>query len=283
MCYTSCRNSSLIFGYFGGAQLDKNKTAKTMEKRSISFKKALLKSISIDSFEQTFWKKIIFKKRAMHKIAIFLVIFLAIGGALLSWSRGQAQKNAQQDVAVELPKDNSNVFVNDVTGVSTAVESDPKKDKADEVKGIYSKSEHYLVKEVSFGGNAVLLSGEEENTALKITDIRSEVLASRDGLQSKLLISWKTNKLSQSDVIYDNGGPSKKLSEPGFGYTHALVLSDLEQEKRYTFFIKGTDHWGISASSENFSVYTSKKAASVFELIAGQFSDMFGWANGGKK
>jgi hypothetical protein len=238
------------------------------------------KTTEIDAGDQSsssFWGRKIFGQWIFRFGVVFLVVLLIAGALFFLWQRQRSidQQNAEPDVAAQLPADTTNSFVNDVSGVSPAVEQN--QDNA-VPPGVISKSENFQLKEVSFGGSAELLSNESESLQLKISDVRSEILTSKDGSQSEVLIRWKTNKMASSSVDYDKSGISKKLSEGGFGYSHALILTDLEQSKRYVFVISAQDRWGNQTNSENFSIYTGAKVASIFELITQQFEDIFGWA-----
>ena len=221
------------------------------------------------------------ERKKLFKIVTILLLLALLAGVYF-WQQKQNSKKVapQADVAVQIPKDvNTNTFANDVSGVSPAIDNSPGAPQAAlQDQSAVSKSEKYQIREISFGNSAQLLTSETEGMMLEISDVRSEMLSSKDGSQSNLLIRWKTNKMAISDINYENNGISKKLSEGGYGYAHALVLSDLEQSKRYTFSIKVTDRWNSQKQSENFSVYTGKKNASVFDLITQQFNQIFSWA-----
>lgn len=217
------------------------------------------------------------RKKFFRILAILLVLALLV--FVFFWQRRlKALLSVSQvpDVATQIPPDTTaDTFANDVSGVSPAIETSTGNQKN---LIAVSKSEKYQIKEISFGSNTQLLTSETETMPLNVTDVRSEMLSSKDGSQTNLLIRWKTNKMAASEVTYENGGISKKLSEGGFGYSHALVLSDLEQSKRYTFSILATDRWSNQKKSEDFSIYTGKKNASVFDLITQQFNQIFSWA-----
>ncbi len=235
---------------------------------------------TVDSFRMKvalfFREKITQFKKIPKLLLVLLVIALVVGLFFWQRSRNLVQSPAPQDVATQIPADAGNTFANDVSGVTPAIDSSAA--TADQLAKTFLKSEQYQVREISFGGSSELLLSETASLPLQINNVRSEMLSSKDGSQSNLLIRWKTNKMASSDVSYDKGGISKKLLEGGFGYSHALVLADLEQSQRYTFMISAVDRWGNEGHSENFSVYTGKKQASVIDLITAQFKDIFSWA-----
>ena len=76
----------------------------------------------------------------------------------------------------------------------------------------------------------------------------------------------------------DGAGAETKIKEDGYGFSHALVLNSLEQSTRYLFTVAVNDRSGNNVSSDALAVYTGAKPVSVFELIASQFGDIFGWA-----
>ena len=105
----------------------------------------------------------------------------------------------------------------------------------------YHKSENYKTKLVTFGGNTALPT--EENLPLKIDDVRSELLTTRNQKEIKLYVSWKTNKSAVSELKYgkniEQGGKSYK--EDKFGYIHSTILSPLDAASAYTYRIDGRD------------------------------------------
>ncbi|NTW27228.1 MAG: hypothetical protein HGA36_02820 [Candidatus Moranbacteria bacterium] len=140
-------------------------------------------------------------------------------------------------------------------------------------------SEHYKVKQISFGGDVAVAIGNNKNN-LEISDVRSELLMTKDQKEFRFLISWKTNKLATSEIEYTKAGSqARTLKEKGFGLSHSVVLSQLEMSSAYTYTIKTTDQWGNSITSDRYAMYTSSRALSVFDLIAKEFSGMFAWAS----
>lgn len=222
------------------------------------------------------------KRKKILKITIFVtLIFLVSGGAF--WKFYDYKKNRPTDLqtittSVEIPKGEDHVFVNDIQGViPNKPEKETIKNSNNNSNSMYT-SEHYQIKDMAFGGNAILFSNSSESLPLKIENVRSEVLASKDGEDAKLLVTWKTNKLAQSEITYEKGTIKKQLNEGGFGLSHTLVLSDLERDTRYTFFVKVKDRWGNQVLSENHNFHTGKKPVSVFGLISEQMDQIFGWA-----
>lgn len=204
---------------------------------------------------------------------VVMILLILAGGTAYYFLK--IRKDAAQPAPVEtqlpIPEDKDNAFVNDVSGVQD-VDPEPV------IPASISQSENYAIREMTFGGYEIDTSGEVKNTPLTISDIKGETLVSKDGKQTKLLFSWKTNKLATSDVTYaKNDGPVKvTLSEAGPGFSHALILS-FEPATRYTYSIMARDSWGNTVSSEKFSAFTSTKSDNVIDLITAQFKQMFSW------
>jgi len=204
---------------------------------------------------------------------ILTLLFLAGGIAYYVYKNlvNVSKKNTTPTVEISIPEGTENVFINDISGVQEVGENKT-------VPISISQSEHYTIKEITFGGYEVDMSGEAKNTILRITDVKGETLISKDGKQTRLLFSWKTNKLATSEVTYaKNDGPIKNtLNEQDPGLSHALILN-FEPATRYTYYITAKDRWGNTVTSEKFTAYTSTKSDNVVDMIAQQFKQIFGW------
>ncbi|MEI7891398.1 MAG: hypothetical protein WCI36_05555 [bacterium] len=237
------------------------------------------------AFQENRLKK---KKIAKIKMAsIGLIIFTIFVGLFIFFKDKfmPAGSSVQSEVALKVPENVESAVVTDgiVTDTSTSKQAKTVADAVvasdqDETAGV---SEHYRIKNVSIGGGSnVVLSNISEGLTLAITDVHSETLMSRDGKKTKLLISWKTNKLAKSEIKYSkNGnGAEKNIKEDGYGFSHALILNDLEQSTRYVFGVSANDRSGKVVSSDALAVFTGAKPVSVFDLISNQMGDIFGWA-----
>lgn len=144
--------------------------------------------------------------------------------------------------------------------------------------GSVSSSENYKMQQVSFGGANITLANMD-NAPLEIYDIKSETFNSKDGKQAQLLISWKTSKLSISEIDYSKDGSenSKTLQEKYYGFNHNAVLAKLDMATTYNYEIKTRDRWGNEIPSGKFRAYTGSKIISVFDLIIKAINDTFGW------
>lgn len=146
---------------------------------------------------------------------------------------------------------------------------------------VVSSSENFKIKQLSFGADIIVSNSGDEGD-LEISDIRSESFMSNKKDESRLVISWKTNKMAISDVEYSkNSGKSPKtIKEESYGFTHSISLAGLEPSTPYAYKIKCTDRWGNETSSDYFGIYTASKPVSVFDLISRATNDTFGWTMG---
>lgn len=160
---------------------------------------------------------------------------------------------------------------------STVVLGEETETGAEENETVH-KSENYKTSLITFGGNSTLSA--EENLPLKINNVRSELLTTRNQQEIKLYVSWKTNKPAVSELKYgkniEQGG--KNIKEDKFGYAHSTILSSLDPASAYTYRIKGRDKWGNEIQSERFAFYTGAPNVSLLDLLLGAFKDVFGWA-----
>ena len=202
-------------------------------------------------------------------VGIFVAALLAVGFGLFAAHAAQIEVAKNPEQAKVITNATESAFVNldqpQVLGVST--------------ENNMPTSEHYQIRQISFGGE-VALSIDNNKSNLEISDVRSELLMTKDQKDFRFLISWKTNKLAKSEIEYSKAGSSPRtLKESGYGLSHSVVLSQLELSSAYTYVIKTTDQWGNTITSDKYAMYTSSRAMSVIDLITKQFSEMFGWVN----
>jgi hypothetical protein len=233
---------------------------------------------------QALQKKKMLRNKILKIIGIIALLLIIITAASAVYSRNkQAKTNAEaiNQVAVEIPAGQDHAFVGDSTANT---QQDSVKTVAAVVsaedKGVAGKSENYQIKNISIGGSSVILASEDENLELKITEVHSETLLSKDGKKTEMLLSWKTNKLGKSEVKYSKNGADgeRSIKEDGYGFSHALILSSLEQSTRYLFTVNAIDRSGNGATSDTLAIFTGTKPVSVFDLISNQMADIFGWA-----
>lgn len=223
------------------------------------------------------YEKRVALKNKFKKIALIFVVVASIGAAiflLFSNYKNKTQNAVVKKASVIIPENTDHVFVNDTQGVLLPEEA------VDETRGLVGRSENFQVKDLVFGGETMVVAGESENLPIKISDVRSEALMSKDGKEVKMLVSWKTNKLAKSSVRYrkDTLNLETVLKEGGYGFSHALILAKLEPSTRFLFTVEASDRQGKSESSETFAIFTGSKPVSVFDLISGEINKMFGWA-----
>lgn len=160
-------------------------------------------------------------------------------------------------------------------------------DEAIKKAGIILSSENYKASSVSLGGE-IILTSSTENLPPEITDVKSEsfIVTDNNSTQNnsseevELVISWKTNKLAKSEIQYskNNGQDPRSIEEQSYGFDHSVVLTGMDPQTSYVYQIKCKDHWGTEVDSDFYGLFTSSRPVSVFDLIAKQISEIFGWA-----
>ena len=213
-------------------------------------------------------------KRTLRFSIEMCLIFVAIAVVLYAFEVFEQYRTLSNSALIEpgVSYPQAKNFTTVVLGEETEAELG-----AEENEPVH-KSENYRTKLVTFGGNAALPM--DEDLALKIKDVRSELLTTRNQKEIKLYVSWKTNKPAVSELKYgkniEQGG--KSIKEDKFGYAHSTILSSLDAASAYTYLIKGRDKWGNEIQSQRFAFYTGAPNVSLLDLLLGAFKDVFGWA-----
>jgi hypothetical protein len=213
--------------------------------------------------------------RHQHKLLKIVVFIFIVADIFFGYSLWRFLKNkpvVTEEIESAISQETDNIFINDVSGVQTAIKTDP-------LSGNISQSEHYAIKSVSFLGSEIDMLGETKDTPLNITNVKGEVFVSKDGTKTKLLISWNTDKLAVSSVVYSRGDETLQdtLGEEGPGLYHTLVLN-FEPSTRYSYYITAMDRWGNKAKSEKFVLLTPSKSQSILDIINNEFDKIFIWA-----
>lgn len=142
------------------------------------------------------------------------------------------------------------------------------------------QSENFRLENVNFGEEASLLVSQDENMPLEVYAISNRSFLSKNEDESKVVISWKSNKLTTADIFYskNNGENPKTVSEGDFGFNHSIIIAGLELGNGYVYKIKSTDRWNNINETEYFGFYPGAKTDSIFEMITREFQGIFGWA-----
>ncbi|PLX20573.1 hypothetical protein C0584_04995 [Candidatus Parcubacteria bacterium] len=122
------------------------------------------------------------------------------------------------------------------------------------------------------------------------TDMALISKGQEDGIQ--VVITWKTDEISSSEVIYAEGvqkdiseneasGSKVKVvkAEGGLTNKHVLVVTDFRVGSVYTIKAKSIDEAGNVSYSKKYTVLTPQKEESVLQVIIKTFEDTFGWLN----
>ncbi len=122
---------------------------------------------------------------------------------------------------------------------------------------------------------------EDESGPLAISDLKNDIVSSREDQDIKAVISWKSNRSSIAEIDYSkNGeGTSETVAEEGnYGSLHSIVISALASDAVYNYTIKSWDKNGDEAVSDKFAFYTGAANASILDVLGGAVRKLFGWA-----
>ena len=207
------------------------------------------------------------QKKKMLWVLVFFVFLLFGGGAFwFFWS-------PEEDVAIEQPEKRA---ANTVTTEASLPLDEP----VDSVVEARYQSENFRAESIVIGGEAEVYVPEDDLSPLEITDVRGEAFVEKNKQEVRLIVSWRTNKLSRAVVEYTKGAGqiSKTASEDDFALEHNIIISGLDQASTYIYTIQGEDRFGGSVASDQHAVYTGSKTVSLFDLIADAVGEVFGWA-----
>lgn len=143
------------------------------------------------------------------------------------------------------------------------------------------RSDNFQIKQMNFGGN-IILADENNAIPLQVVDVRTESMTDNDGKENKLLIYWRTNKLSVSELNYFRSGEKeengRKIKDNDYAFSHSLMIKNLDKGTAYNFIITAKDRWGNEIKSNRYAAYSGSKPLSIFELIVRTLEDSFSWA-----
>ncbi len=210
------------------------------------------------------------KKWLRFGIIIFLILLIA-GGIYWWWQRTASLEETESSLETSTETPPSTTPIPVVTDEAPIVIPD---DFAS------YESENFKAGEIVFLGEAEFLLGDEGIEPLTLEGIRGEAFTEKNKQEVKLVISWKTNKLSQAEISYAKGigqAPTT-VSEDDYSYNHSMIITGLDPASTYLYTVKASDRFGNVVASEPYAVFTGARSVSLFDLIAGAIGDVFGWA-----
>jgi hypothetical protein len=210
-------------------------------------------------------------KKYILSLALALVFATAAFSVFVYFDKNSSSQSGRNEAAMKISNEQSRA--GEILGEEGSASS------ADALR--FFESQSFRSPAISLGGEAVVYPGGGESKAPEISDLRSELLVSKNEKDVKFLVSWKTNKLCQSSIEFQRGGEAsgKSVSEDGYGYVHSAELSPLNFSTTYSYAVTARDKWGNETKSDKLAFYTGAPSVSIFDLLGGAFKDMFGWAN----
>jgi hypothetical protein len=143
------------------------------------------------------------------------------------------------------------------------------------------KSENYRIDQLNLGGNEFLnLNSEDASLPLVVSEVKSEIYNIKDKNETKMMLSWRTNKESLSIISYSKKGQetSKTVKEANFELEHSIVLSNLDADSVYSYKIRSLDRWGMEKISDEYVFYTGAANVSFIDILSEAAGKLFGWA-----
>jgi hypothetical protein len=209
-------------------------------------------------------------------VLISALVLLAVGGYFFSqWSMSiGSQKDGAPSRAADPSQSQPKKYTAPQTEDKSITTSVPLFGSAN------YQSENFRVGDIAIGGEAEFLLTEDTPEPLEISAIRGEAFVEKNKQEVKLVLSWKTNKLAKSQVVYSKGvgQAQKNADEEDYSLNHSLIIPGLDQASTYIYMITSQDRFGNSISSDSYAVYTGSRTVSLFDLIASAVGDIFGWA-----
>lgn len=215
-------------------------------------------------------------KKKSKWLIIVLIIFLLLGGlgaggyfALKKLGERAAETPTSDTPALVLSQDAGGEIV---TGAEAEDVEQPFGDAR-------FTSENFRVGDIAIAGEAEFLLTEDTIAPLTVSNIRGDTFSEKNSQDVSLIVSWRTNKLARSEISYSKGaGEPRTVREAQYGFTHSLIIPDLDAGSTYVYVIRTSDRFGNTVASEAHAVYTGSREASLFDLIADAVGEIFGWA-----
>jgi hypothetical protein len=140
----------------------------------------------------------------------------------------------------------------------------------------------------SYGYEAV--SAEQEFTTLQDTtppevfgvSSESNTIGSGDASKIQIVVSWKTNEPTTSQVEFGVGMSSTDFTDTTeenaeLVMEHLTVIAELTPAKTYHFRVVSRDKAGNVTKSNSYTVLTSRKRESFLQLIITNLEETFSW------
>lgn len=207
------------------------------------------------------------RKKRIHFWIGGLIVLLVAAGAYWWWQRTAEETLIETPSEVETPAAVAPVVTEEVPIILP-----------DDLASY--RSENFKAGEIVLLGEAEFLLGDDGIEPLTFEGIRGEAFTEKNKQEVKLVISWKTNKLSSAEIAYAKGigQTPKTITEEDYSYNHSVILTGLDPASTYLYTVKAADRFGNVVTSEPYAVFTGARSVSLFDLIAGAIGDVFGWA-----
>ncbi|MDB5164182.1 MAG: putative secreted protein containing fibronectin type protein [Candidatus Saccharibacteria bacterium] len=158
------------------------------------------------------------------------------------------------------------------------------------ISGLEDNSDYFLLAQSrDVDGNLAVSDKQIFKTALdtrppKITDITVEATIKGTGAEARgqVVVSWKTDEPSTSQVAYGEGSnsvnlPNKTSEDSGLATQHIVIVSDLPTSKVYTMQPVSKDKAGNAAKGAGQSAIIGRASDNVLTIVLNTLRKVFGF------
>ncbi|MFC1756460.1 fibronectin type III domain-containing protein [Patescibacteria group bacterium] len=198
-----------------------------------------------------------------------------------------SEHSAKVTFTTDIPTDASVTYTNAVNSEDSGIQGKPELTVTHEInfKDLNPGTTYNLVIKVKDEeGNETenlehsFTTGKDENPP-EIEQIKTDTALSQ-GDKVQALISWETNELADTYLIYKEGvtGEEKEVKVNG-DYTlgHISVITTFKAGTVYYFKAKSIDQSGNEAVSSDYALLTPKRRQNIIEIIINNFIEIFSW------
>jgi len=110
----------------------------------------------------------------------------------------------------------------------------------------------------------------------------TETAISPKGDRVQAIISWRTDKLSTSQIFFSEGSvPLEEMNslpkDTALTREHVVVISSFKPGTVYRFYVESEDVVGNLSKSRDYTILTPQRRETIVEIIFKNFEQTFGW------
>lgn len=115
--------------------------------------------------------------------------------------------------------------------------------------------------------------------------VESSIIGFGEDAKGQIVVSWETDEMSSSQVIYGLGASGTEYSyrtqeDNSLTTQHIVIISDLKPSSSYHFSVISKDSAGNKSNSIDTAVLTEQATASVVDVVIKSLQNSIGWIFG---